>query len=163
MSSTYERGTGQAGSTPSAGGQPDTYTEYEPYAGGNGSGSTFAAGWLLVLGGLWSFFIGLALVNRASYFKSLPSYSSLTNYTYHWNLSGWGWANLILGIVVVAAGICVLLGQAWARWAGVVLAVISGIGSFMFLPFYPFWSILVIAVDVFIVWALATARERQDV
>jgi hypothetical protein len=42
------------------------------------------------------------------------------------------------------------VGQTWARWAGVVLAVISGLGSFLFLPFYPFWSMLV------------TARRRQD-
>ncbi len=43
-----------------------------------------------------------------------------------------------------------------------MLAVISGLGSFLFLPFYPFWSILVIAVDIFIIWALVTARRRQD-
>lgn len=41
--------------------------------------------------------------------------------------------------------------------------MISGLGSFLFLPFYPFWSILVIAVDVFIIWALVTARRRQDI
>jgi hypothetical protein len=61
----------------------------------------------------------------------------------------------------VAAGACVLLGQTWAWWTGVVLAVISGLGSFLFLAFYPFWSILVIAVDIFIIWALVTARRRQ--
>lgn len=100
---------------------------------------------------------------RKSYFTALPGYSTTSHYyAYHWSLSGWGWANLILGIVVVAAGVCVLLGQTWARWAGVVLAVISGLGSFLFLPFYPFWSILVIAVDMFIIWALLTARRRKD-
>jgi len=163
MSSTDERGSGQAGAAPAAGQRPGAYPDYEAYEGGTSAGSTALAGWLLILGGLWSFFLGLALVNRAAYFRSLPSYSTLTNYTYHWNLSGWGWANLIFGIVVVAAGICVLLGQEWARWTGVVLAVIGAIGTFMFLPFYPFWSILVIAIDVFIIWALATARQRQDV
>ena len=55
-----------------------------------------------------------------------------------------------------------LFGQAWARWTGVACAVISGLGSFLFLPFYPLWAILVIAVDVFIIWALVTARQRQD-
>ena len=40
-----------------------------------------------------------------------------------------------------------------------VVAALSAIGSFMFLPFYPFWSILVVAIDVFIIWALATARR----
>ena len=140
-------------------------TAYDPYAGSYYTeGLTALAGWLLILGGCWSFFVGLAVAVRKSYFTALPGYSTTSHYyAYHWNLSGWGWANLILGIVVVAAGVCVLLGQTWARWAGVVLAVISGLGSFLFLPFYPFWSILVIAVDVFIIWALVTARRRQDI
>ncbi len=163
MSSTYEQGSGPAGTAPAAGERPGAYTEYEAYEGSRASGSTALAGWLLMLGGLWSFFMGLALLNKAAWFRSFASYSSLTNYTYHWNLRGWGWAHLILGIVVFAAGICVLLGQTWARWVGVVLAVISGIGSFMFLPFYPFWSILVIAIDVFIIWALMTGPEPQQV
>ena len=138
---------------------------YEPYGyDDSGAGSTALAAWLLILGGLLSFFTGLAVVVRKAYFTSQPGYTSAAhNYAYHWNLTGWGWANLILGVVVVAAGACVLLGQTWARWAGVALAVISAVGSFLFLPFYPFWSIVVIAVDVFIVWALLTARQRQDV
>lgn len=78
-------------------------------------------------------------------------------------LSGWGWANLIFGIVVVAGGVCVLLGYDWARWAGIVLALVGGLGTFLFLPIYPFWSILVIAVDVFIIWALATARKHREI
>ena len=64
---------------------------------------------------------------------------------------------------VAAGGVCVLLGYNWARWAGIALAVIGGVGTFLFLPIYPFWSILVIAIDVFIVWALASARRRQEI
>jgi len=159
MSSTSEQASGYDRDPRRAGAS----AAYDPYAGSYYTqGLTALAGWLLILGGCWSFFVGLALVVRKSYFTALPGYSATSHYAYQWNLSGWGWANLILGIVVVAAGACVLLGQTWARWAGVVLAVISGLGSFLFLPFYPFWSILVIAVDVFIIWALVTARRRQD-
>lgn len=131
-------------------------------AGDVASGYASAAGWLLILGGLWDFFVGLALLVRSSYFSSLSGYSATHHYSYGWTLSGWGWANLIFGIVVAAVGACVLLGMDWARWAGLVLAVLGAIGSFMFLPIYPFWSILVIAVDVFIVWALATARRHRE-
>lgn len=137
--------------------------QYETYENGS-TGATGLAAWLLILGGIWSFFFGLAMVIRKSYFTSLPSYpSAATHYAYHWNLSGWGWANLILGIVVVAAGACVLLGQTWARVTGVLLTVISAIGNFLLLPYFPVWSILVIALDIFIIWALMTARRRQDV
>jgi hypothetical protein len=145
---------------PYAGREP---ADYQTYEADRASGSTFLAAWLLILGGLWSFFLGLGVVVNTAYFKSLPGYTSVAHdYAYGWNLSGWGWANLVLGIVVVAAGVCVLLGQTWARWAGIVLAVISAIGTFLFLPIYPFWSIVVIAIDVFIIWALATARRRRD-
>jgi hypothetical protein len=40
-----------------------------------------------------------------------------------------------------------------------VLALISAAGFFLFLPFYPFWSVIIIALDGFIIWALATARR----
>jgi hypothetical protein len=163
------RGTGRAaqpaGSRP-AGQTTAPYAGYEPYpyAAGDTQGMTALAAWLMILGGIWSFFVGLALIVRASYFKSLANYASVSHtYPYHWNLTGWGWAILIFGIVFAAAGVCILLGQAWARWAGLILAVIGAIGQFLFLPYHPFWSILIIALDVFIIWALATARTRQDV
>jgi len=138
------------------------YEQYNRYEMDSTAGSTGLAGWLLILGGMWSFFTGLAMVVNAAYFRSLSGYATISHYAYQWNLSGWGWANLIFGIVVVAVGITVLMGQPWARWAGVALAVIGAVGTFLFLPLYPFWSILVIAVDVFIIWALSTARRRQD-
>lgn len=177
MSSTSDQASG-SGRAPQSAHAPDrtstrtdgqrtggAYGEYEPYPGGGYTeGFTPLAGWLLMLGGLFSFFAGLAVVVRQAYFTSLAGYTTLShNYAYHWNLGAWGWASLVLGIVVVAAGVCVLFRQEWARWAGVVLAVISGVGSFLFLPFFPVWSIIVIAVDVFIIWALVTARRRQDV
>jgi hypothetical protein len=160
-----ERAAQPASSRP-AGQTTAPYAEYEPYAyeRDDTRGTTGLAAWLMILGGIWSFLVGLALIVKASYFKSLASYASVSHsYPYHWNLTGWGWAILIFGVVFAAVGVCVLLGQAWARWTGVVLAVIGAIGQFMFLPFHPFWSIIIIALDVFIIWALATARTRQDV
>jgi hypothetical protein len=143
---------------------PAAYRGYDSgtYAS-DATGTTALAAWLLILGGVWSFLTGLAIVVKKAYFTSLPGYSSAAHtYAYHWNLTAWGWGNLILGAVVVAAGVCVLLGQAWARAVGIALAAISAIGTFLFLPFFPLSSIIVIAIDVFIIWALATATQRQD-
>jgi hypothetical protein len=141
----------------------DNAVEYESYAreGDGVGGSTALAAWLMIVGGLTSFFIGLAVGINKAYFTTLPGYASASSSPYHWNISAWGWANLVVGIVVVAAGACVLLGQAWARVTGIVLAVISAVGTFLFLPYYPLWSIIVIALDVFIIGALATARRHQ--
>jgi hypothetical protein len=118
-------------------------------------GFTALAAVLMILSGLWSFFVGLTGVLKGSFFTTVP------NYTFTYNIHNWGWTHLILGAVVFAAGVCLLLGMMWARVVGIILAVISGIANFLFLPYYPFWSIIVIAIDVFIIWALATGMRRQ--
>jgi hypothetical protein len=112
------------------------------------AGFTTLAGVLLLMSGLWSFFTGLAGLIKHKFYVITP------NYTFKIDITAWGWIHLILGIVVVAAGIGLLLGQTWARVIGVVLAVLSAVANFLFLPYYPFWSVLVIALDLMIIWAL---------
>jgi hypothetical protein len=139
---------------PTAGYQPAGYgVEERPSAAG--IGFTMLAGTLMILSGLWGFLEGLAAVLKRQFFVVTP------NYTFHWNLTSWGWTHLALGIVIFAAGVCVLLGMTWARVVGVILAVFSAVASFLFLPYYPVWSIVVIAVDLFIIWALLTTRLRH--
>jgi hypothetical protein len=65
-----------------------------------------------------------------------------------------------LGLVVI--GVSLLRGQTWARVAGIIAAVVSAIINFVWLPSAPWWSILVIAIDMLIIWALA-AYLRQPV
>lgn len=115
---------------------------------------TVLAGVLMILSGLYGFLAGLAMVIKGGFFVS-PS-----GYAYDWSTRGWGWAELILGAVVFLGGVCVMLGMTWARVLGVFLATLSAIGSFMVLPWYPIWSIILIAVDVFIIWALLAYRRR---
>ena len=100
----------------------------------------------------------------SSWFIALSSshvyvHSVRSGYTYSWSLHGWGWIELILGIVVFAAGVCVFLGMPWARYVGAFLAVLSAIGNFMFIPYTPVWSIILIVLDAFIIWALLVPRR----
>ena len=46
-------------------------------------------------------------------------------------------------------------GRTWARTVAIVLAVVSAIANFLFIPDYPFWSLLIITLDVFVIWAVA--------
>jgi hypothetical protein len=120
------------------------------------AGFTVLAATLMILSGLLSFVEGLVEIFRTgSFITTLP------NYTFAFSVHSWGWIHLGIGIVLFAAGACVLLGQAWARALGIVLAVCSAIANFIFIPYYPFWSIVLIAVDVFIIWALATGMGRR--
>lgn len=76
------------------------------------------------------------------------------------DITAWGWVHLIIGIVVFLAGLGVLAGNIVARMVGVVVAAISLISAFLALPLYPVWSIILIAIDVLVIWAL-TAHGRE--
>jgi hypothetical protein len=110
---------------------------------------------LMIMSGLWSFFVGITGVLSGGF------YVAVRNYTFTYSTHAWGWTHLIIGAVVFAAGVCLLLGMMWARVVGVILAVISGLANFLFLPYYPLWSIIVIALDAVIIWALCTAGTRR--
>jgi hypothetical protein len=74
----------------------------------------------------------------------------------------WGWIHLVLGILLVATGLGLLVGQTWARVTGVVIVSVSALVQFAFLAAYPFWSAIVIAVDVLVIYALIVhGREAR--
>lgn len=70
------------------------------------------------------------------------------------DVEGWGWAHLIFGIVIFLIGVFLTLGQTWARLLAVILVTLNLISQFIWLPAYPVWSIIVIAIDVVVLWAL---------
>jgi len=62
----------------------------------------------------------------------------------------------------VVTGLGILKGMGWARVCGIVLASLSAILQFMFLPYAPIWSVIMIAVDVFVIWALAVYDPKAS-
>ena len=118
------------------------------------AGFTALAAVFMVISGLWSFFEGLAAIIKGGFFVVMP------NYAYSISTTGWGWMHLILGIVVFLAGLCLFADMAWARMTGIVLATISAVLNFLYIPYYPVWSIVLIALDVFVIWALMSPRRR---
>lgn len=83
------------------------------------------------------------------------------NYTFEFDVTGWGWIHLIGGILVVLAGAYVFSGATWARVIGITLAVLSAVANFFFIPYYPFWSLLMIALSVWAIWALSRPIEER--
>jgi hypothetical protein len=71
------------------------------------------------------------------------------------DFTAWGWTHLIIGILAVGAGVGVLAGQTWARVFGIAIAVLSALANVLFVSAYPIWSIIVIALDVLVIYALA--------
>jgi hypothetical protein len=83
-------------------------------------------------------------------------------YVFQLDVTTWGWIHLILGIVVVLAGVALFSGAVWARTIGVILAVVSAVAAFAWLPYYPIWGALIAASAIFVIWAL-TAHGRDIV
>lgn len=75
----------------------------------------------------------------------------------------WGWVHLLVGVVLVAAGLGVMSGQLWARVVGIAVAFLSALVNLAFLAAYPLWSTLVIVLDVLVIYALAVhGREMRN-
>ena len=78
-----------------------------------------------------------------------------SGYTYEFDLTGWGWVQLVLGALVLAAGVGVVQAREWGRIGGMAVACLSLVASFLFLPYYPLWAVVIIALDIAFLWALA--------
>ncbi|HEX8861542.1 MAG TPA: hypothetical protein VGC06_21065 [Actinomycetes bacterium] len=87
--------------------------------------------------------------------KSGRFYAAAANYPYGSSVTTWGWIVLIGGLIVLLAGFYVMRGALWARIMGITLASLSALVNFFFIPFYPFWALMVIALNIFVIWALA--------
>jgi hypothetical protein len=90
-------------------------------------------------------------------------YVPTRNYLFQFDATTWGWTHLLLGLLVAFAGWGLLSGRTWARVVALTLAVLSAIANFAFIPYYPFWSLLIITLDIFVIWAItAHGGELRD-
>ena len=112
------------------------------------------AGVIMIVAGAFQAVEGLAGIVNDEYLVVLP------NYFLAFDLTLWGWLHLLVGLALVAIGIFLIRGQTWARVAGMILAGISALLNFVWLPHSPWWSLLVIAIDILIIWALANYHRE---
>ena len=82
-------------------------------------------------------------------------YVTTRNYIFQFDATTWGWIHLLVGLLVAFAGYGLLSGKTWARVVALTLAVLSAITNFLFIPYYPFWALLLITLDIFVIWAIA--------
>jgi hypothetical protein len=123
-------------------------TSREPTISGWVVGGITFAGTMLILIGMFQAIDGLvAIFNDDFYLRT-------ENYTFNLDVSAWGWIHLLLGILLVATAWGLYTGSTWAGVTAIVVASLSAIANFMFIPYYPFWSILVIALNIWVIWAL---------
>ncbi|GAB2819299.1 hypothetical protein GCM10022221_16420 [Actinocorallia aurea] len=119
------------------------------------TGFVLFAAILMILNGVWGAIVGLAAIIKQEFFVVAP------NYVYKFSTTGWGWIHLIIGLLLIALALALIAGQPWARWPVLALAVLQAIAQFFFLPYYPWWSALIIILDIIIIWALLTWRPEE--
>lgn len=117
---------------------------------GFAAGTSIAAAILLVTVGLLQIFQGISAVAKDNVLVFGPEY------TYSFDVTTWGWIHLVVGILIALTGFFLMTGATWARIAAIFLAALSIIANFLWLPYYPLWSILIIALDVVVIWAVTT-------
>jgi hypothetical protein len=90
-------------------------------------------------------------------------YVPTRNYLFQFDATAWGWTHLLIGLIVAFAGWGLLSGRTWARAVGITVALVSATANFLFIPYYPFWSLLIITLDIFVIWAIAAhGGELRD-
>jgi hypothetical protein len=115
-------------------------------------GGSFFAAVLMVTVGVFQFIEGLvSLIDGRKFYLTTPSY------TFEFSSTTWGWVHLVLGAGVAIAGFFIFTGNVVARGVGVFVAAVSAVANFLWLPHYPLWAILIIAIDVLVMWSLASA------
>jgi hypothetical protein len=111
---------------------------------------------LLGIAGLFNVIDGIAAIARSSVFIGNAHYVI-------GDLRTWGWVALILGVLQALVSIGVLAGNQIARWTGVALIGLNSIAQMFFIPAYPFWSLMIVAVDVVALWGLCAYGSRENV
>lgn len=119
-------------------------------------GWTYFAAMMMVLVGVFHAIAGLVAIVDDEF------YVATRNYVLQFDSTQWGWIHLILGIVVAVSGLYLLTGAVLARTVGVIMAILSAIAGFAWLPYYPVWGIVMVAIAVSVIWAL-TAHGRDVV
>jgi hypothetical protein len=130
---------------------PNRSGEYNPWA----VGLALFAGAVMMTVGLFQAFQGLvALLDDT--FDVVRE-----NYTFEFDVTTWGWIHLILGVLLAIVGYALVRGSTWAKAVGIFLVSLSALANFLWIPYYPVWSVLLIALDVAVIWALCVYAPQR--
>jgi hypothetical protein len=122
--------------------------------------SSWAVGWIsfagvvMIMAGFFQAIAGIVAIFEDEFFVVTK------DWVFQLDPTAWGWIHLIIGVILLLAGIGVFTGNVLARTIGVILALVSALTAFAWLPYYPVWGVIIIALDIAVIWAL-TAHGRD--
>ncbi|WP_031509413.1 DUF7144 family membrane protein [Streptomyces megasporus] len=117
------------------------------------TGLVIFAGVMLIIGGILDVLRGIMGIAGDEIFVTTP------NYVFEWDATGWGWTHLLLGVLAIAVGAGLFGGMLWARIVGVLISAALLVANFLSLPYYPLWSVVLIAFYFFVIWALCVHQR----
>ena len=111
---------------------------------------------LTIVSGLVTFFMGITGIISGNF------YNNVANFPFYYSVRSRGITLLVIGAIAFLVGLALLARMHWARTGAIVIAVLTALANFLFLPYYPFWSVVVIALNVVIIWELARKRDSRE-
>ena len=113
------------------------------------------AGIMRVIDAIWAF----------GYHGSLPD--GLQGALLGHSLATYGWIWLIIGAILIAAGVLVLgpgdrPSAEVSRWVGIVAASLGAISAVFVVPYYPVWSLIYIAIAIIVIYGLSARYAEQS-
>ena len=124
------------------------YPRHDESVSGWAVGGIVFAACLLSLIGAFQVIAGLAAIINDDFFVVTR------NYTFDLDTTVWGWIHLVLGAVLLATAWGLFGRKPWAGVTAISLAMLSAVLNFFFIPYYPWWALVVIALDIWVIWAL---------
>ena len=119
------------------------------------SGVAMFAGVMLAIVAFFQVIEGIAAVAEDQV------YLVTVDYSYAFDVTTWGWIHIVLGVIGIATGIAILADQSWGRIAGITIAALAALANFAFLPYYPFWALVILSFNVLVIWALCTQMTNR--
>jgi hypothetical protein len=138
-----------------AGGMGGTTAPRVSGGGALASGLVVFAAVMLIVGGIMGVFRGIMGIAKDDVFVTTQDYA------FQFNLTTWGWINLILGAIAIMIGFGLFRAAVWARILGVLIAGVMMLAAFASIPYYPVWSIVMIAIYGFVIWALCVFQPES--
>jgi hypothetical protein len=122
----------------------------------SGATPTLAAGALMLTSAVLTFLVGVFALAADDLVVSGPGYE------YTFQITGWGWANIPTAMVLTAVAVAVFLNARWARGAAIVVTCLAIVVTFLWMPYYPAGSVVLIALDAVIIWGVATWNMSRE-
>jgi hypothetical protein len=119
------------------------------------SGWIAFAGIVIIVVGVMDVLQGFVAILKDEYVVATPKGLAILDVT------GWGWATLIWGVLLIVAALGLLGGAGWARWLAIIGVAVNAVQQIAFQAnypqAYPLWNLVIIALNIVVLYAL-TAR-----